>query len=347
MRKLLLALGLLNCLHLNASNDSLPEKRFSVLPVPTLGYSPETRFYFGAVSLFTFSLSSDKSDRTSNASLEFNYSLRKQAIFSGDWNLFSPGEKWFSKGAFEFSDYPDLFYGVGEKPADTGTLFNSRREILFVHLLKSLKSKHYLGPIISYQRYSRIDQATKQNFPVLNNGSYFALGLNAIIDTRDNLLNSTQGHLVDVQWRHSWSASNYHKVIVDLRKFYTLSDHIFSLRLYQESGIGQMPFYDLSFMGGDELARGYFRGRHRDDHVSSVQLEYKSPPLWRLRLAVFGGASGVGTRVDESFGDLDLFNYGLGIRFLADKAENINLRLDYAWGNQALNGFYVAFGEAF
>lgn len=347
MRKVFLALGILTCLNLSASNDSIPKKRFSVLPVPTLGYSPETRFYFGAVSLFTFSLSQDSTDRSSNASLEFNYSLRKQAILSGDWNLFTAGEKWFSKGVFEFSDYPDLFYGTGESPTDTGFLFNSRREILFFHLLKSIKPKHYLGPIISYQRYSRISQSSQIAFPDLANGSYFALGLNAIIDTRDNLLNSTQGHLIDVQWRHSWANSNYHKLILDMRKFYALSEHIFSVRLYQESGFGQMPFYDLSYMGGDELARGYFRGRYRDQHVSSVQFEYKSPAWWRLRLALFGGASGVGPRIEEGFGDLDLFNYGLGIRLLADKAENINLRLDYAWGNQGLNGFYVAFGESF
>jgi hypothetical protein len=37
----------------------------------------------------------------------------------------------------------------------------------------------------------------------------------------------------------------------------------------------------------------------------------------------------------------------VGIRFLADRKEKINLRIDYAAGIQGQRGFYFAFGEAF
>jgi hypothetical protein len=41
------------------------------------------------------------------------------------------------------------------------------------------------------------------------------------------------------------------------------------------------------------------------------------------------------------------YNYGGGIRFLMDKEEHTNLRLDYAVGQDGNKGFYVVFGESF
>jgi len=80
---------------LNAQDSTF--KHLKVLPVPALGYSPETEFYFGAVALISLNFFNDTNTRSSNAKLEFNYSLRKQVIFSADWNLFSKNETWFSK----------------------------------------------------------------------------------------------------------------------------------------------------------------------------------------------------------------------------------------------------------
>lgn len=40
-------------------------------------------------------------------------------------------------------------------------------------------------------------------------------------------------------------------------------------------------------------------------------------------------------------------NAGIGLRFLVDKSENMNLRLDYAIGKNNQSGFYISFGEPF
>jgi len=40
-------------------------------------------------------------------------------------------------------------------------------------------------------------------------------------------------------------------------------------------------------------------------------------------------------------------NAGIGLRFLVDKNENTNLRLDYAIGKNNQSGFYISFGESF
>ena len=39
--------------------------------------------------------------------------------------------------------------------------------------------------------------------------------------------------------------------------------------------------------------------------------------------------------------------FNAGLRFVADRRENINLRIDYARGIKGQSGFYFAFGEAF
>jgi len=68
--------------------DKQAPKKVSVLPFPSLGYSPETDFYLGGVALFTLNLYDTNTTRTSNAKAEFTYSWRNQAIFEVGWNFF-------------------------------------------------------------------------------------------------------------------------------------------------------------------------------------------------------------------------------------------------------------------
>ncbi len=333
------------------ASDSLKTRRFSILPVPTLGFTPETRFYFGAVALTTIRLSKDTNTRTSNASVEFNYSLRKQAIFDLDWNLFLPEEKWFSKGLISLRSYPDLYFGSSiRNPNDTGHLYESNRSIAQVHFLRALKPKLFFGPSLRYLGFSQIDTASKILFPELAENRVFGLGLNFIFDTRDNLLNATRGLLIELSATNNrvLNAGSYQRLFLDLRHFRKLKNHILSGRYFAEiSSNSEIPFFDLSQLGGDDRVRAYFKGRYRNLNSHSFQVEYKSPNFWRLRIAAFGGVSGIGADLSELRSSKALWNYGIGLRLLADKEENINLRLDYALGSEGLGGFYIAFGESF
>ena len=91
-------------------------------------------------------------------------------------------------------------------------------------------------------------------------------------------------------------------------------------------------------MGGDEFVRGYFFGRFRDKNLSTLQTEIRSPSLWRFGLAAIGGIS---TLYDNfsNFSKQFWPNYGAGLRFLIDRKENINLRLDYVLGAHDNSGF--------
>jgi hypothetical protein len=91
--------------------------------------------------------------------------------------------------------------------------------------------------------------------------------------------------------------------------------------------------------------RGYRYGRYRDKNLSSLQTEFRLPVVWRFGAAVFGGLSNLyaGNFNPEN----SKYNYGLGLRFLVDKHERTNLRMDYAVGEEGNDGFYISFGESF
>lgn len=93
------------------AQDTLKQKKIKILPVPTFGYTPETRTYIGAVTLFTFDLYPDTTTRTSNAKFEVSYTWNKQLIIETGWNYFFKNEKYFTRGLLHYSKYPDQYYG--------------------------------------------------------------------------------------------------------------------------------------------------------------------------------------------------------------------------------------------
>jgi len=140
------------------ASDTIKSEKIKVLPVPAFGYSPETRTYIGAVALFTVDLYRDSVTRSSNAKLEFNYSWNKQVIFDSEWNYFFREEKWFTKGRFHYSKYPDYYYGIGENTTDSNKLtYNSNRFIVEVHGLKGVGRKLFMGLNVKYINFQNIN----------------------------------------------------------------------------------------------------------------------------------------------------------------------------------------------
>jgi hypothetical protein len=64
-------------------------------------------------------------------------------------------------------------------------------------------------------------------------------------------------------------------------------------------------------------------------------------------MAAFGGTSLICDDFSNVTSNSIKPNGGLGLRFLVDKEENTNLRIDYAIGTAGQDGFYISFGESF
>ncbi len=325
-------------------------KKVKVLPVPAFGYTPETKSYVGAVCLFNLNFYQDSITRSSNAKVEFNYSWNKQIILETEWNYFFKQEKWFTQGLLHFSKYPDRYYGIGANSTDSSELlFQSNRIKLQGSMLKQIGHKLFIGLGLKYMDYSKLSFFNQTNtFNELKPQQTYGLKLIALQDKRNNLLTPTSGNYLELSTSINKSGSIYTQSTLDLRKYHSFNKTflpVIALRLFHSSTFGNAPFYDVSVFGGDRLARGYFFGRFRDQHTTTLQAEYRMKLAWRFGIAIFGGS---GLVYSTSLTSASLKpNAGIGLRFLVDKKENTFLRFDYAIGKQGQNGFYVSFGEAF
>ncbi|MHC1706519.1 MAG: BamA/TamA family outer membrane protein [Bacteroidales bacterium] len=334
------------------TNDTVKNKRATILPVPALGYSPETSTYVGFVTLFSWNVFHDSLTRSSNAKAEFNYTWKKQYITDLGWESFTRKEKYYFKGKLTFSRYPDLYYGIGEDtPEKNITHYDSRRRIIDISLLRALRPKIFLGATFRLNKYDILNYRpeTYPDYPELAPESNTGAGLRFMIDKRNNLLNTTLGF-----YGETWCTYNtndqkeYYKFGIDSRYFNTFEEkHTVALRLLGIFTFNEAPFYDLALMGGDNQVRGFLYGRYRDNNLFTFQSEYRSVIYKRWGYALFGGVSKVNHNIEGLTLKNTKLNYGAGIRFMIDRKERINLRLDYARGSGGSDGFYISFGESF
>jgi hypothetical protein len=93
--------------------------------------------------------------------------------------------------------------------------------------------------------------------------------------------------------------------------------------------------------------RGYFQGRYRDKFYAMLQVEYRQYFTKRFGFVVFGGLGDVASELIEyDFGSLK-YSYGGGLRFLFNKKQKINLRMDIGFGQDGNRGVYFGIEEAF
>lgn len=330
------------------SQDTTKIRKVKILPVPTVGYSPETRLYVGAVALFTLDFHQDDTTRGSNAKIEFNYTWNKQIIAEVNWGYFFKKERWRTKGMIHFSKYPDRYYGIGENTLDSDeVLYDSHRSIIEISFSKDVGKSFFIGPIMRYLKYAKVQSSvSNKNYSELGNGENIGFGIDVNWDTRNNLLSTSNGYLIEASGVYNLSETNYMQYRLDLRKYWNRNNWVLASRFLNEWNYNIPLFYDYAALGGDIIARGYFYGRFRDLNLSTIQLELRTPLVHRFGLAFFGGVSKLYGFSPLGFMNLKP-NIGGGFRYQVDKADKINFRLDYAVGSKGNSGVYIAFGESF
>ncbi|MHB9030495.1 MAG: BamA/TamA family outer membrane protein [Candidatus Latescibacterota bacterium] len=115
--------------------------------------------------------------------------------------------------------------------------------------------------------------------------------------------------------------------------------------IFEDSG-GDVPFYLLSRLGGEEILRGYQYERFRDKSMALFQHDLRFPILNTIGGALFVAAGKVAPNARDLFSGGYHVGYGAGLRYYFNPKDNLLLRLDYAKGEDA-DGWYICFGEAF
>jgi outer membrane protein assembly factor BamA len=334
------------------------QRQWSVAPI--VGFTPETRWQFGATTTMLYKPNPlDSLSRTSNANALAIFSTSGQLLFHVNHSTFLKAERYFLRGAADYMYFPWLYYGIGDATrAENEEAFNFKRvtfqQIAFLQLTKQF----FVGAGYRYAQMFDMQIAPEGLLATEQitgyRGARSSGGILALLwDTRNNILNSRKGILIELQAaqyaRNLGSTNAYAIFTADLRKYFTLAPHrgdVLAFQAYAYVGTPQTPFMDLAALGGSNIMRGYYQGRYRDLTQAAAQAEYRFPIL-----AWLGGVAFVaGGNVSPDWQSFDWSRIktaaGLGLRFKVIPGEDVNLRFDYAFGPGVRN-FYFGFAEAF
>ncbi len=325
--------------------------------VPLVFYTPETRWGFGAAGMMNLELT-EGGEKASSLGIGGAYTLFDQILLQVPYELFLQNDRYWLQGELGYYDYYYEFYGIGNRTA------RSRKEsftaeyprLRFTGLYRW--SEHfYAGLRYIFDRYrlSDLEEAkTLQRGKIAGSdgGRNSGIGVRFHYDTRKNVLYPKNGVLMQghVLWSASGTGSSfdYRNEELDLRVYREFGNgHILAAQVFTRSFFGTAPFNESALLGGPKRMRGYYKGRFRDDHFGTVQLEYRKMIFWRIGAVAFGGLGKVAPRRVDLFQGYHHPSYGGGLRFRISEERGMNLRLDIAFGDQAGAEYYVTYREAF
>ena len=348
------------------SNEKDTTRKASFMPIPVFGYAQETGFEFGLGSIYSFYI--DKADTTNRSSNFFgaaSYSTKKT------YNVTLRGDAWTKRndyhfiGEMRFRNMPFNFYGIGNNTShvDEDRLVQRMVKVQF-DAEKAFAKNTYTGISLGFENHKFTD---KENGGIYNNsnlidkdgGSVFFVGVSQSYDTRNSNNYPTKGFFGRVSYQYAppiFGDGNFtgSQIKVNIRNFWSLAPKVVLgvQGLYHTLQSSNTSFYLLPQMGNDEMMRGYYGGRYRDENLLAAQAEIRYRFMERLGMVVFGGAGKVFANEEKQLLKNFKPNYGIGGRYFFDPAKGLSVRLDYGVGEKRPNekrqsGFYISFAESF
>jgi outer membrane protein assembly factor BamA len=341
-----------------ADSDSTVDRSLSFNGYPYAFYTPETELAFGAGGILIFYTSDHIDMLPSKVGFGGYYSTNGQYSIGINPVLYFSKNRIYIEFPFKFGHFIDKFWGIGDNTVDTGNeqyTVNSFSATFTFQVPPLMFSADRTGFIFDYN-YTEIED--KQNNIYLidnevtgsNGGTVYGFGTDLVWDTRDNLFfpNSGGYEYFKVVIYPELGDYVFYTFEIDVRHYNSFSpDHVIASNFYFAQALGDVPFYKLPALGGQNRERGYFYGRYRDKNYMTLQLEYRQYFWWRFGFVVFAGVGDVAPELTKfTFNDLK-YSYGFGLRFLFNKEEKVNLRVDLGFGIDGNSGIYFGIEEAF
>jgi len=347
-------------LYSQSDSDTTRQYKLNLSAYPYVYYTPETQFAFGSGGVVTFYTKKDSLLNPSNVTFSGFYSTNKSYELSLVSNLYFARNRMASTIDIRYGHKVDRFYGIGNNTRDFGTeqyILGNVGGMIDFQIPPAIIISDRAGLVFEYKKYTIVD--TKDN-PHLNadipltgrvGGIVSGVGLVWIWDTRDQVFFPNHGGMTQakalIYTKDLTSDYTFSWVEINARRYWAFApDHVLAVQVYFNSVSGSPPFFKLPALGGSSIMRGYFQGRYRDYDYLAFQLEYRQYFWWRLGFVVFAGSGDVVGEITS----LQIRNlkpsYGAGLRFLFDKEQKINLRMDIGFGKNT-NGVYFGIEEAF
>ncbi|MGR5120816.1 BamA/TamA family outer membrane protein [Vibrio astriarenae] len=340
-----------------AEEEYDPSKGIDSSYIPALFYTPEQGFGVGVlyVGLYgdTHQGTTQPSSMVINPYISTNGSkgvtLENRHFFAGDQNRFYLD--------FELFDDAGVYYGVGHEAGsvDQNRInYSEQVALLEPTLLTKVSNDFYLGlgANITYAKASDFELednlGSLERASDLQKNTSYGAKVSAVFDSRDNVLNASEGVLFDVTagyYHSSLTKDWFGKYDFELANYITLNTlpGLIAWQIQGDFTSGDVPWNRLPDIGGANGLRGHVEGRYRDNHMAMGQVEYRLPIFWRLGAVFWGGVGSVAPEINQLNDEL-LTSVGTGLRFkIKDK---VNVRADIGIGNDE-TAFYFHVNEVF
>ncbi|MBO6608047.1 BamA/TamA family outer membrane protein [Psychroserpens sp.] len=340
------------------SKDSLSTKKVDFSGYPYAFYTPETQAAFGGGGIFLFYTERNEALRPSKVGFGAHYTTNKQYKFTLNTSIYFNDNNLVVNMPVSYGYIFDKFWGIGNSTEETGDEgyfkqdFNLQLEVQVPPLLFFADRT---GFILDYKN-TTIDDPQNNQFLLdesvngFNGGDIFGLGINLVWDRRDNLFYPTEGHYQYIKFIVYPEPSDFVFSTFELDVRYykkLLKNQVLASNLYLKSVGSDAPFYELPALGGQNRMRGYFMGRYRDKNFVAFQSELRQYISQKIGFVAFAGFGDVGQEItDLSLKNLK-YSFGGGLRYLFNKKENVNLRMDIGFGRDGNTGIYFGIEEAF
>ncbi|MBY0480045.1 MAG: hypothetical protein K2Q21_01720 [Chitinophagaceae bacterium] len=345
---------------------SKQKKQFSF--VPAAGYSLQTGLA-GILSANLAYYNDTKPDtKISSISTSITYSQYNQILLPLVANIWTAGNKYNFISDNRYIDYPSNIYGLrGRTDPNKGHQIAFKGIKLHETILKSVSKNLYIG--IGYYLDKSwdikvLDSVTRR----LNNTINRQLGkeetasgftLKLLYDNRINQINPKNGWYINTVLRDSrtflGSDNDWQSLLIDVRKYVKFPGHskntlaFWSYNWLTINGIA--PYLLMPSTGWDDqynTGRGYIQGRFRGNQMYYFETEYRFNISRNgfFGAVVFGNLQYFSPDISKQF-QVVTPGYGGGLRFKLNKHSGANLCIDYGFGKDGSQGFFVNLGEVF
>ncbi len=345
----------------NLHPDSLTSRTLHFLPMPQLAYTPETGLQYGVAFDYFFKAAGDAgadSVRESYIWTNVYYSTRRQLIIQPIWQVYTKGERWYSRGTAGYVNNFEKVWGFDNRNSDEKAYSRVTYQRFFLQglLAGRVKPGVFAGlRLNSSYMYDALEEGDPRvrEMPGADQSLVMGLGPVLLFDHRDHPYNTMRGWYLEASGatHAGWLGSDYNFTDWQLDGRYYHAFRPGRTLAFQATASllsGEAPWREWNRIGGPGMLRGFFEGRYRGRHLLAAQAEYRHQVSRFFKLAVFMSAGQVANSFNEfSFSDHQRVAGGAGFRLLLNRKRQLYFRTDLAFTNDGTRGLYFRLGEAF
>lgn len=339
----------------DAEDNGPSHSGFICVPIPI--YTPETKAAFTLTAIYHHRENETRPPATLMSFLAYSQLNQFRAAGRGQSYLADGGMH--VSGSLGFANWPAKFYGIGtDNTEDDEEDYTARTYDVQLTLQFRIKKHLKAGLRTQFRNYDITDIETggllsTGRIEGVDGGNVFGVGPIVTWDSKDDSFyprKGTFGQFSAIMFPERIGDYDFRQYRVDLRQYIPVGEKgVFAVQEYVNVMRGDVPFSYLSRIGGSggfSLLRGYYSGLFRERDVGALQVEYRTPVWKRLGVVVFAATGVIGHDLLRGRELAAKSSGGLGVRYRVGGSEKINLRLDFAVGDDS-SGVYFNILESF